>query len=103
MLAGTVLGVATIARLVADLQVHQSYASEGPMKLAATLLGGSNDCLLLVFAGADSLKNLAPGFFVLGHKWYGRSSAILLEIGHEQVITVLDELIKKWGFSLEPL
>lgn len=78
--------------LYEELQIHQCYASNGPMKLAATLLGASGDCLQQVSAGSDSLKNPEPGFFILGSKSYGRNSAFLLKIGHEQVKTVLDAI-----------
>lgn len=78
--------------LYEELQVHQCYASNGPMKLAATLIGASGDCLAQVGAGVDSLKNPEPGFFILGSKSYGRNSAFLLKIGHEQVRTVLDSI-----------
>mmetsp|Transcript_156936 Transcript_156936/g.481382 ORF Transcript_156936/g.481382 Transcript_156936/m.481382 type:complete len:428 (-) Transcript_156936:61-1344(-) len=78
--------------LYSELQVHTCYASDGPIKLAATLIGGSGDCLKQVSAGAEALKSPEPGFFILGHKSYGRSSAFLLKIGHEQVRTVLDEI-----------
>mmetsp|Transcript_16047 Transcript_16047/g.37851 ORF Transcript_16047/g.37851 Transcript_16047/m.37851 type:complete len:428 (+) Transcript_16047:76-1359(+) len=80
------------ASLYQELQVHQCYASEGPMKLAATLIGGSGDCLAQVSAGVDTLKSPEPGFFILGHKSYGRNSAFLLKIGHEQVQAVLDDI-----------
>jgi len=79
--------------LYEELQIHQCYASNGPMKLAATLLGASGDCLQQVSAGSDSLKNPEPGFFILGSKSYGRNSAFLLKIGHEQVKTVLDAIL----------
>jgi len=75
-----------------ELQVHQCYASNGPIKLAATLIGGSGDCLKQVSAGAEVLKNPEPGFFVLGSKSYGRKSSFLLKIGHDQVTTLLDSL-----------
>jgi thioredoxin reductase len=78
--------------LYEELQVHQCYASNGPMKLAATLLGASGDCLQQVSAGVDSLRNPEPGFFILGSKSYGRNSAFLLKIGHEQVSCVLDAI-----------
>jgi len=78
--------------LYEELQVHQCYASNGPMKLAATLLGASGDCLQQVSAGVDSLKNPEPGFFILGMKSYGRNSAFLLKIGHEQVRCVLESI-----------
>lgn len=76
--------------LYSELQVHTCYASDGPISLAATLLGGSGDCLAQVGGGADTLKSPEPGFFILGSKSYGRNSAFLLKIGHEQVRTVLD-------------
>mmetsp|Transcript_85463 Transcript_85463/g.236829 ORF Transcript_85463/g.236829 Transcript_85463/m.236829 type:complete len:432 (-) Transcript_85463:55-1350(-) len=83
--------------LYSELQVHTCYASDGPMKLAATLIGASGDCLQQVSAGADALKSPEPGFFILGHKSYGRNSAFLLKIGHEQVHTVLDEITSAQG------
>lgn len=78
--------------LYEELQVHQCYASNGPMKLAATLMGASGDCLQQVSAGVDSLKNPEPGFFILGSKSYGRNSAFLLKIGHEQISCVLEAI-----------
>lgn len=68
-----------------QLQIHECYASLGPMKLAATLLGATGDCLAQPLPGRDTLKNPEPGFFILGAKSYGRGSAFLLQIGHAQV------------------
>lgn len=71
-----------------ELQVHQCYASEGPMKLAGYLLsqgGGGGDCLSQVSPGPGLLKNPEKDFFVLGMKSYGRGSAFLVRIGLEQV------------------
>lgn len=70
-----------------ELQVHLCYASEGPMKLAASLLsaGGGGDCLAQTSAGAQTLLNPEPGFFVLGAKSYGRNSSFLLKLGVEQI------------------
>lgn len=76
--------------LTQELQVHTCYASEGPMNLAATLIGASGDCLKQVAGGAKTLQNPEPGLFILGSKSYGRNSAFLLKIGHEQIQTVLD-------------
>jgi len=73
-----------------ELQVHQCYATDGPIKLAATLLGASGDCLKQSAAGVETLKNPEPGFFILGSKSYGRSSAFLLKIGYSQAKEVLD-------------
>jgi hypothetical protein len=72
--------------LYAELQVHECYASSGPMKLAAALLSqGSADCLSIVGQGPETLVNPEPGFFILGSKSYGRNSAFLLRAGFEQV------------------
>jgi len=85
--------------LYSELQVHTCYASDGPIKLAATLIGGSGDCLQQVAAGVETLRNPEPGFFILGHKSYGRSSAFLLKIGHEQVRAVLEEIALQSGMA----
>lgn len=72
--------------LYAELQVHECYASSGPMKLAAALLSqGSADCLSIVGQGPETLVNPEPGFFILGSKSYGRNSVFLLRAGFEQV------------------
>lgn len=72
--------------LYRELQVHECYASLGPMNLAAMLLKhGSADCLAIPAAGAQTLKNPEPNFFILGAKSYGRSSAFLLKAGFDQV------------------
>jgi hypothetical protein len=73
--------------ILRELQVHQCYASEGPMNLAAALLkaGGGGDCLAQVSPGPEALKSPEPAFFILGHKSYGRRSDFLLRAGLEQV------------------
>ena len=69
-----------------QLQVHECYATSGPMKLAAALLGaGSDDCLAQESHGAETLVNPEPGFFLLGSKSYGRNSTFLMRVGWEQV------------------
>jgi cation diffusion facilitator CzcD-associated flavoprotein CzcO len=77
-----------------ELQVHLCYASEGPMKLAASLLAqsGNADCLVQESAGVDTLRNPEPGFFVLGSKSYGRNSNFLLRVGFEQIEAIADTL-----------
>jgi thioredoxin reductase len=67
-----------------ELQVHACYASEGPMRLAAALDGGP-DCMAQTGHGPESLLSPEPGFFIAGHKAYGRNPSFLLRIGHEQV------------------
>ena len=74
--------------LFRELHVHQCYATEGPMNLAAALLGESaaaGDCLRQGSLGIDTLKNPEPGFFILGNKSYGRRSDYLMRVGREQV------------------
>ncbi len=82
-LTGTV-GDAALHR---QLQFHECYATLGPMKLAAALLGAgaSSDCLDQSSQGADTLVNPEPGFFVLGAKSYGRTTSFLMRVGWEQV------------------
>jgi len=69
-----------------QLQVHECYATAGPMKLAAALLGSAGgDCLAQESHGADTLRNPEPGFFLVGQKSYGRNSQFLLQIGWRQI------------------
>ena len=75
-----------------QLQVHECYATEGPSKLAATLLGGSADCLDQPSQGIETLKNPEPNFFILGNKSYGTNTTFLLTHGIEQVNTVMNYL-----------
>jgi len=80
--------------LYRQLQVHECYATAGPMKLAATLLGETGgDCLAIGSAGAETLVNPEPGFFILGAKSYGRNSQFLLRTGWQQVDDVFGSLI----------
>jgi hypothetical protein len=72
--------------LYRQLQVHECYATCGPINLSAALLGaGSTDCLTQTTHGADTLKNPEPGFFILGSKSYGRNNTFLMRVGWEQV------------------
>lgn len=72
--------------IYSELQVHECYASNGPMKLAATLLSSSSaDCLNQTSAGADTLKNPEPDFYILGNKSYGRNSNFILKVGYQQI------------------
>jgi hypothetical protein len=76
-----------------QLQVHECYATSGPMKLAAALLGDTSaDCLVQESHGVDVLKSPEPNFYLLGAKSYGRNSAFLLRIGYDQVTEVFDDI-----------
>jgi hypothetical protein len=80
--------------LYRQLQVHECYATAGPMNLAATLLGGAGgDCLAIAAHGPETLRNPEPGFFILGAKSYGRDSRFLLQVGWQQVDAVFGALI----------
>lgn len=78
-----------------ELQVHECYASMGPMKLAAALLGeASADCLAQTSKGVETLSNPEPSFFILGAKSYGRGSNFLIRLGLQQVEEVLGQLAR---------
>jgi hypothetical protein len=71
--------------LHSELQVHECYATGGPMRLAAALLGaGAGDCLTQPSHGPEALENPEPGFFILGSKSYGRNGQFLMRIGWQQ-------------------
>jgi hypothetical protein len=80
--------------LYRQLQVHECYATSGPINLAAALLGaGGGDCLSAGSHGPETLRNPEPGFFILGAKSYGRNSRFLLQVGWQQVDDVFGTLI----------
>ncbi len=82
--------------LYRQLQVHECYATSGPMNLAAALLGDAgSDCLAVAAHGPETLRNPEPGFFILGAKSYGRNSQFLLRIGWQQVDDVFRSLIEQ--------
>ena len=86
-------GSAPDASLYRQLQVHECYATEGPMALAASLMdSGAADCLAQPALGVDALRNPEPRFFVLGIKSYGRNPTFLLRVGWEQVAEVFAAL-----------
>jgi hypothetical protein len=73
-------------RLYRQLQVHECYATSGPMNLSAALLGAAaGDCLTQTSHGVETLVNPEPGFFLLGIKSYGRNNTFLMRVGWEQV------------------
>ena len=74
--------------LYRQLQVHECYATSGPMKLAAALLGASGaggDCLAQTSLGPETLRSPEPGFFILGSKSYGRRNDYLMQVGWQQI------------------
>ena len=87
--------------LYRELQIHECYASFGPMKLAALLAGAKGqDCLKQVCHGPESLRSPEPNFYVLGAKSYGRNSHFLLRVGFEQVREVFTLITGQAGLDL---
>ena len=79
--------------LYRELQIHECYATSGPMKLSAALLGASSaDCLDQESHGVDTLRNPEPRFFILGSKSYGRNNTFLMRVGWDQVDEVFGAL-----------
>ncbi|HXG09149.1 MAG TPA: NAD(P)-binding domain-containing protein [Gemmataceae bacterium] len=80
--------------LYRELQVHECYASLGPMSLAAALSKHAGaDCLSIPPSGAAALRSPEPNFFILGAKSYGRNSNFLLRTGFEQVRQVFSAVV----------
>ena len=77
-------------QLYRQLQIHECYATCGPMKLAASLLASSSDCLTQTSQGIEALTNPEPDFYILGSKSYGRNSSFLMRLGWQQVDDVFD-------------
>ena len=73
--------------LYRQLQVHECWATQGPMRLAAALLrrGVEGDCLNQTSLGRETLSNPEPGLFILGVKSYGCRSDFLMRVGWQQV------------------
>ena len=95
------LGYSPNTDLYRELQVHECYASLGPMKLAAELSGkAGDDCLKQTSCGPDTLRNPEPSFYILGAKSYGRNSHFLWRIGFEQVREVFTLIAGKNDLDL---
>lgn len=91
------------ASLYRQLQVHECYATSGPMKLAASLLDSrTGDCLDEPAWGPEALRNPEPDFFLLGSKSYGRNNTFLLQEGWrqvDQVMGLLEAESARWPLS----
>lgn len=80
------VGYGPDSSLYRELQVHECYATRGPMALAAVLLGESSaDCLAQTSHGPESLRSPEPNFFILGAKAYGLNPHFLIRIGLGQI------------------
>jgi hypothetical protein len=84
--------------LYRELRVHESFETLAPMKLAGALgAAGTSDCAQVPAFDAATLATPEPGFYILGAKSYGRSSAFLLETGYKQVGAVVAALAAAAG------
>ena len=81
--------------LYRELQVHECYATLGPIGLAAGLLKHGGDCLTMPPQGPAALRNPEPNFYILGAKSYGRNSSFLLRAGFEQIRDVFTVIMGK--------
>jgi thioredoxin reductase len=95
------VGYSPDTNLYRELQVHECYASLGPMNLAAALAKhAGGDCLTIPAQGAETLRNPEPNFFVLGAKSYGRNSQFLLRTGFDQVRQAFSLIMGKSDLDL---
>jgi thioredoxin reductase len=95
------VGYSPNERIYRELQIHECYASLGPMALSAALLKhAGGDCLTVPAQGAATLKNPEPNFYLLGSKSYGRNSAFLLRAGFAQVREVFTLITGKADLDL---
>jgi thioredoxin reductase len=95
------VGYSPDAGLYRELQVHECYATLGPMNLAAALLKHRGaDCLSVPAQGAAVLRSPEPNFYVLGAKSYGRNSNFLMRTGFEQVRDVFTLITGKAELDL---
>jgi thioredoxin reductase len=95
------VGYSPDATIYRELQVHEHYATLGPMKLAASVLGQKGqDCLKLASPGAEAMGNPEPNFYILGAKSFGRISNFLLRNGFEQIRDVFRLITGNAGLDL---
>ena len=91
-------GLGPDTALTRELRVHESFETLAPMKVAEALhAAGTSDCAKVAVFDATTLATPEPGFYILGAKSYGRSSAFLLETGYRQVAGVLAALAERAG------
>jgi hypothetical protein len=91
-------GLGPDTALTRELRVHESFETLAPKNVADALCAaGTTDCAKGPAFDAATLATPEPGFFILGAKSYGRSSAFLLETGYRQVAGVLAALAEAAG------
>jgi hypothetical protein len=80
--------------LYRELQIHESYASLGPINHATALLKHGGDNLWIPSLGGAALRHPEPNFFILGAKSFGRNGNFLLRYGFEQVGEIFALLVE---------
>ena len=85
-----------------QLQVQECHATSGPIKLAASLLGGSGDCGDQAAPALDLLRNPEPDFFIAGNKSYGTNSTFLIRQGVIQAKLIIDHLTSRLQAESRP-
>ena len=81
--------------------MHESVETLAPANVAEALRAvGTGDCARVPAFDAATFATPEPGFYILGAKSYGRSSAFLLETGYRQAVRVLAALAEAAGLSL---
>jgi thioredoxin reductase len=86
--------------LYRELQVHECFASLGPMALATVLAQSGPNSQTLPSPAPAALRNPEPNFYILGAKSFGRNSAFLLRTGFEQVRQVFTLITGKSDLDL---
>lgn len=79
---------------VSELPIQVSAITEGAAGIERAL-SNVTDCLSVPKISETDLASGEPGFHLIGHKSYGRSSTFLLKDGLDQLETILDGSMKK--------
>jgi thioredoxin reductase len=74
--------------LLSELALEISPSTEGTARLSRAL-SAVTDCLSVPKVAPHDLETGEPGFFLAGHKSYGRSRNFLLQTGYAQLETIL--------------
>jgi thioredoxin reductase len=95
------VGYSPDTKMYRELQIHECYASLGPMRLASALANHPGaDCMSIPSLGRDVLRNPEPGYYILGSKSFGRNSQFLLRTGFQQVRDVFTLITGKGDLNL---
>jgi thioredoxin reductase len=97
--------VATGARpdlsILSELRLDLDPAVESPRALAPLIDPNLHSCGTVRPHGAEELKQLEEGLFIVGMKSYGRAPTFLLLTGYEQVRSVAAALAGDWASAKE--